>query len=66
VVHAFLWQAGVLHDLNDLVASSTGAFDYLSTAVAIDDEGNIAAEAVVSTPEGPVTRLALLTPVGAP
>ncbi len=63
VVHAFLWQEGSLHDLNDLVASSSEPFEYLSNAVAIDNQGRIAAEAVVLSGFGTATRLALLTPV---
>ncbi len=62
VNHAFLWQGGVMQDLNDLVGSSTEPFDYLSNAVAIDDAGRIAAEAMVTTATGPVTRIAVLVP----
>jgi probable HAF family extracellular repeat protein len=66
VSHAFLWLDGVLFDLNDLVDSSAEPLEYLSNAVAIDDTGRIAAEAVVETPGGEATRMALLTPLGAP
>jgi probable HAF family extracellular repeat protein len=61
-VHAFLWEAGVMRDLNDLVASSSGPFLHLSSAVAIDEAGRIAAEAVVPTPSGSATRAAILVP----
>ena len=60
--HAFLWQEGVLMDLNDLVASSTEPFLYLADAVAIDAAGTLLAEAVVGTPGGVVSRMALLRP----
>jgi probable HAF family extracellular repeat protein len=64
VVHAFLWQDGVLHDLNDLVGSSDEPFEYLANAVAVDDLGRIAAEAIVLTETGSATRIARLVPVG--
>jgi probable HAF family extracellular repeat protein len=60
VAHAFLWQNGVLHDLNDLVLPEP-AMLHLSAAVAINDRGEIAAEAVVGP--YPQARIALLRPV---
>ncbi len=60
VAHAFLWQNGVLHDLNDLVRPDP-AILHLSSAVAINDRGEIAAEAVVGP--YPQSRIALLRPV---
>jgi probable HAF family extracellular repeat protein len=62
VAHAFLWQEGTLHDLNSLVVWTSEPIAYLSNAVAIDDEGRIAAEAVVLTASGLASRMALLTP----
>ncbi len=63
VAHAFLWADGVMHDLNDLVVSSNAPFNYLLSAAAINNAGQIVAEAVIGpNPEGP-RRVALLTPV---
>lgn len=59
VAHAFLWQNGVMHDLNDLVALEPPV-QYLSAAVAINRRGEIAAEAVVGP--YPERRIALLRP----
>ncbi len=61
-VHAFLWENGTMHDLNNLIQSTSEPILYLSSAVGIDDKGRIAAEAVVATPTGVATRIALLTP----
>jgi probable HAF family extracellular repeat protein len=63
VVHAFLWQDGVLHDLNDLVATTSEPIEYLANAVAIDAQGRIAAEAVIVSGFGTASRIAVLTPV---
>jgi probable HAF family extracellular repeat protein len=59
---AFLWQAGVMHDLTNLVAASNQNFLRLADAAAIDDDGRIAVEVVVASPLGPVSRVGLLTP----
>jgi probable HAF family extracellular repeat protein len=64
-VHAFLWQDGVMYDLNDLVDSAPAELLYLSTATAINNAGHISAEAVVGVaPQVPTAVIALLTPVG--
>jgi probable HAF family extracellular repeat protein len=67
-VHAFLFDVfggGGMHDLNDLVVSVDGRIRYLSSAVAINNAGQIAAEAVVSTTDADFPRLiALLDPIG--
>ena len=60
---AFLWDAGQLHDLNALVVSTNEPFLGLIEAVGIDESGAIAATALVDTPIGPQSRLAILTPV---
>jgi probable HAF family extracellular repeat protein len=59
---AFLWQAGVMHDLTSFVASSNQTFLRLADAAAIDDAGRIAVEVVVASPSGPVSRIGILTP----
>lgn len=63
VGHAFLWQDGVMHDLNDLVESSSGPYLYVADARAIDNQGRIAVEVVVDAQPQPVHRVALLTPL---
>lgn len=60
--HAFLWQQGVMHDLNALVVVSSQPFLHVSRAVAIHNTGTILAEVVISSPIGPVSRMALLSP----
>lgn len=64
--HAFLWQDGVMYDLNDLLISAPPAMQYISNAVGIDELGNVAAEVVVSTDTGTATRVALLMPQPTP
>jgi probable HAF family extracellular repeat protein len=44
VVHAVLWRAGVVHDLNDLVALPSNVA-FLASATAIRNDGTIAVEA---------------------
>ena len=50
-VHAVLWQDGAAHDLNTLVVGADPRIRYLSSAGAINNAGQIAAEAVVSENE---------------
>lgn len=58
VGHAVLWRSGEIHDLNDLVDLPHGVA-YLSSAVAVADDGRIAAEAVLTDGQ---RRIAILTP----
>ncbi len=63
--HAFLWQDGTLHDLNELVATANESFLYLASAADINNAGEIAAEAVLEPgPKGArrFVRLIPLTP----
>jgi hypothetical protein len=61
-----LWEDGAVHDLNDYVVTTDPSFIYLSSAVAINDAGQIAAEAdVVDTGIDDERWIALLTPLGA-
>jgi probable HAF family extracellular repeat protein len=59
IAHAFLWQSGVMLDLNDLVVLQPPVL-HLSAAVAINERGEIAAEAVVGP--YPERRIVLLRP----
>ncbi len=59
--HGFLWQDGVLHDLNDLLVSPDPAVLHVITAVDINEAGQIAVE--VSVGPFPHTRIARLDPV---
>ncbi|MFN0135739.1 MAG: hypothetical protein ACKVS9_06430 [Phycisphaerae bacterium] len=61
-LRAFIWQDGVMRDLNTRVHSSNVPFELLLSAVGINDAGQIAAEALVETDRGIVSRVALLTP----
>ena len=45
VAHAFLWQNGVMRDLNDLLVLAPAELDHLTSAAAVNDQGTIAAEA---------------------
>jgi probable HAF family extracellular repeat protein len=62
--HAFLWQDGVMHDLNDLVDPIDGVL-YLSDAVSINASGQVLAEGMVDETPGMVRKaMVLLTPTG--
>lgn len=66
-LHAFLWQDGAMHDLNDLIHSASTPITAATSAVAIDDEGRIAVQVLV--PGGPgssgdVSRMARFVPIG--
>ncbi|MCA9285768.1 MAG: hypothetical protein KDA22_11160 [Phycisphaerales bacterium] len=58
--HGFLWEAGTLYDLNDLIVSTNESFLYVSQAVDIDAAGRIAAEVVVGKVVDGARRIALL------
>lgn len=60
VAHAFLWQNGVLHDLNDLLVLEPYELAYLSSANVVNDAGTIAAEAVLRDGR---TGIAMLRPI---
>lgn len=60
-VHAFLWEGGVMYDLNDHILPGGPAFRYLSRAGAINNNGVIAAEAVIGETGFP-RSIAILTP----
>lgn len=65
-VHAVLWQDGEAHDLNSLVTGADERVRYLSSAGAINNSGQIAAEAVLSSsaPEADLPRwIAVLSPL---
>ncbi len=62
-VHGFVWQDGLMRDLNDHIRNSNRPYLYISNAVAIDSTGRIAAEVQVNEGFGTATRIALLTPV---
>lgn len=61
----FLWRAGTMFDLNDLVVASNERFFHVSSAVDIDDAGRIAAEVAVLESATGQSRMALLTPCAA-
>lgn len=62
--HGFIWQSGVMTDLNDLVQTSSSPFDFIANAVAIDASGRVAVEVVVDTGLGRASRIGRLVPVG--
>jgi probable HAF family extracellular repeat protein len=65
--HAAFWRDGAIHDLNDLVDDLDPSIRYLSSAVAIDETGRIAAEAVMEEGAGDsVRRIVRLDPVSPP
>ncbi len=61
--HGFLWQDGVLSDLNDLIDEANGEYDYVGSAVAIDNQGRIAVEVVVESSFPQVHRIGFLVPI---
>jgi probable HAF family extracellular repeat protein len=64
VAHAVLWRDGAIVDLNDVVVGLPGTVRYLSSAVGIDQQRRIAAEAVMEEGFGDSVRyLAILEPV---
>lgn len=61
-VRAVLWIEGVAYRLDDLV-TLPGNVTHLSSAVAVDEDGRIAAEAVLTGGIGDLPRtIAVLTP----
>jgi probable HAF family extracellular repeat protein len=62
--HGFLWQDGVLHDLNDLLVAPVPGVLYVQAAMDINEAGQIAAEVAVGP--FPQTRIARLDPVPGP
>ena len=63
LLHAFLWQDGAMHDLNDLIQSASAPISVAESAVAIDDSGRIAVQVLVPTPAGDAARMALFVPI---
>ncbi len=62
VLHAFLWEDGLMHDLNGFLLPGGPAMEYLARATAINNDGKIAAEAVLG-PTGFPRAIAILTPI---
>lgn len=64
VVHAVLWSGGAAIDLNDRLVAPHPLVRHLSAAIAIDNDGRIAAEAVLESSAGDTQRaIAILAPV---
>lgn len=63
IIHATLWIDGVAHDLNDLLVDSTG-ISALTSAAAINDAGDIAAEADLPTGDHAIVLLRRAPPPG--
>ncbi len=60
--HGFLWQEGTMHDLNDLIVTTNEPFAYISGGMAINNLGQIAAEAVMGEEFKAPHRMVLLSP----
>lgn len=61
-IHGFLWQDGVMHDLNDLVDSPPTGVECIASASAINNAGQIAVAVVVTTLTGSTSVMGRLTP----
>lgn len=60
--HGFLWQEGTMHDLNNLIQSTSEPILYVESAVAINETGEIAALVRTAGSSGSVMRMAILKP----